>query len=84
MKTVVIDFHDFNDSKSVHEFLAERLDFPDYYGKNLDALYDVLTTDIRDVNILVLPTGRDWEQRMIKVFTDSAAENPYFSVGVKG
>ena len=28
--------------KDGHEYLMEALDFPDYYGKNLDALYDCL------------------------------------------
>ena len=27
-----------------HDYLMEALDFPDYYGKNLDALHDQLTT----------------------------------------
>lgn len=29
--------------EGLHEYLAERLPLPEYYGKNLDALYDFLT-----------------------------------------
>ena len=27
----------------LHEYIAKELSFPEYYGKNLDALYDLLT-----------------------------------------
>jgi len=27
-----------------HEYLKEKFSFPEYYGKNLDALYDLLTS----------------------------------------
>ncbi len=29
--------------KAAHEYLAARLSFPAWYGRNLDALYDLLT-----------------------------------------
>lgn len=29
--------------QQLHEIIAEGLSFPDYYGKNLDALFDLLT-----------------------------------------
>lgn len=31
------------DRKSAHEYLKSALQLPEHYGKNLDALYDVLT-----------------------------------------
>ncbi len=43
MKTVTIDGADFENSRKIHEYLADRLDFPPYYGKNMDALFDVLS-----------------------------------------
>ena len=32
-----------------HDYLAEALNLPDYYGKNLDALYDCLTKTFLDI-----------------------------------
>lgn len=32
---------------SVHHWLAAELELPDYYGHNLDALWDCLTTDVK-------------------------------------
>ena len=39
---ILIDCGDIKRQSEFHDIIAERLDFPDYYGKNLDALYDVL------------------------------------------
>lgn len=38
-----LDFNGLNNKKEVHQYLKEKLNFPDYYGANLDALYDLLT-----------------------------------------
>ena len=35
-----------SDKEEFHARIREALDVPDYYGDNLDALYDVLTEDI--------------------------------------
>ena len=42
-------------SKEVtHAYLKRKFDFPDYYGKNLDALWDLLTTLGKDTEIIIL------------------------------
>lgn len=33
--------------QAVYESLSKQLDFPAHFGNNLDALWDVLSTDIR-------------------------------------
>lgn len=43
MRTVYLDTREFTDKESSHVYLKDMLDFPDYYGANLDALYDCLT-----------------------------------------
>ena len=66
---------------SINEILARELDFPDWYGHNLDALMDCLT-DLDDTTITL--TGRDrvgfdadgfWE-----TFEDAERENPHLTV----
>ena len=84
MRTLVVDFKDFDAPQALHAFLASHLDFPAYYGNNLDALYDVLVTDDRKTNLIALPSGREWEERFLRVFRDASKENPNFSVGVRG
>ena len=38
-----LDGQKFNSKEELHSFLADKLNFPSYYGNNLDALYDCLT-----------------------------------------
>lgn len=43
MKTVVLDGGVITCMEDVHTAFADALELPDYYGRNLDALYDCLT-----------------------------------------
>ena len=43
MHIVYLDTREFTDKESSHKYLKEMLEFPEYYGNNLDALYDCLT-----------------------------------------
>ncbi|MCR3761292.1 barstar family protein [Clostridium felsineum] len=47
MKTVIIDGRDIKDKQTLHLILKRELNFPEYYGKNLDALWDCLTVDTK-------------------------------------
>lgn len=40
---VHLNFTAMKTRKELHQYLKEKLGLPDYYGENLDALYDVLT-----------------------------------------
>lgn len=42
MDIYVFDGKDFTSERRMHEIFKEKLDFPDYYGMNLDALWDCL------------------------------------------
>lgn len=46
-----------------HEYLKEKFSFPDWYGKNLDALYDMLTA-ICDPVTVVLQNGQAVEANL--------------------
>lgn len=53
MRTCVLDGEKIRDKERLHETLAEALGFPDWYGKNLDALYDCLTDGQEETEIVV-------------------------------
>lgn len=45
-KEVYIDFSTIGDMDEFYAQLKEKLPLPDYFGDNLDALYDVITGDL--------------------------------------
>lgn len=51
MKRIRLDFGKCSSKQAVHEYLKEQFGFPDYYGGNLDALYDCLTDLAEDTGI---------------------------------
>lgn len=62
------------------ELLGEALELPDWWGRNLDALYDCLTQPGCAAR-LVVEGRRDVEEtafgrRLLRVLEDAAEENP--------
>ena len=43
MKSVTIDLTNIQTPRAMHVYIAYMMNFPAYYGRNLDALHDMLT-----------------------------------------
>lgn len=52
MKIVELDFSHCHSKEAVHDYLKEKFGFPDYYGRNLDALLDVLGDLAEEIEIV--------------------------------
>lgn len=87
MKRIVLDFEGMNSKEELQEYLAKQMEFPFYYGKNLDALYDCLT-DIGEPTAVAcnLPTVQegslmeDYLKRLYRTFRDAETDNENLAV----
>lgn len=67
----------------LHTTLAEALSFPDWYGRNLDALYDCLTDISEDTELtmeegeLAFCLGERYVDQLHRLLQNAAAENPH-------
>lgn len=68
-----IDFREFDTKKELHLYLKEQCQFPDYYGCNLDALYDCLTEQHYRFEI-ILQEFNDYQEAIIETMKDAGCE----------
>lgn len=64
--------------KDGHDYLKSALNFPDYYGKNLDALYDCLC-EIGVETEITLINSNEVSRDLIDTFIDASVENELLS-----
>ena len=72
--------------KEIHAALKENLPFPEYYGANLDALYDVLVEPHEPWEITFVNTRRLWQEESLymrslkETFDDASADGANMKV----
>ena len=74
---VVLDAMRLQRKEDAHKYLREALNFPEYYGGNLDALHDCLT-ELDEVVIEFVNADKvsgGYFAKVMNVFEDSAEEN---------
>ena len=74
MDIVIIDAKRLTEKTSAHEYLQKLFSFPDYYGKNLDALYDCLSERVGMLVIVQNSEAGGYAPRVIGVLDESAAD----------
>ncbi|MFP7230916.1 barstar family protein [Bacillus subtilis] len=67
---MIIDGKDFENKEGVHDTLKDKLDFPDCYGRNLDALWDCLTGWI-DVPLTLIWRNFEFSKKFLGTYADN-------------
>ena len=83
MKKIELNFNDCNYLGEIHKVIKEAFDFPDYYGENLSALWDLLD-GYTDEQLHICVTGweslpqefSDYKAKILNIFSRVTKFNP--------
>ena len=88
MKRVTLDLTNIQTPRDMHAYIAYVMDSPAYYGRNLDALYDMLT-EISEPTLLCIrrpaalaPELQAYFPKMARMLHDAQEENGNLQVVV--
>ncbi len=82
----IIDGTKVDSRAALHETLCAQLEFPDWYGRNLDALYDCLTERFEDTEIYLRNMEAlhralgGYAEAFWTVLAEAAEENPHITM----
>lgn len=86
MVEITLDGLELETVEEVHSLFAQALPLPEYYGRNLDALFDCLTDLTADVSVRLLHRqaledrlGRRG-RALVRLLRRAAEENPHITV----
>jgi len=89
MRTIRLDGRRMGSIDEAHQYLKRRLHFPDYYGVNLDALWDLLSTQNGEIRIrLSNPDALrqklgEYGEALIRTLLEAGDANPHVRVEIE-
>lgn len=88
MRLVTIDGKEMKSKDVVHDYLQSELQIEEYYGNNLDALWDGLITYDQPIKVTIIHYHElienlgDYGFALLGVFRDTEIVNPNFRLEV--
>ena len=84
MSIYLLDGKDMTSREEAFSVIAKEMDFPEWFGKNLDALYDCLSEKSEDNTIVFVNTAileenlGDYGEKILGCFRDASDECGFF------
>lgn len=86
MEKIILDAEKMRARQKLHQYLQQALQLPDYYGGNLDALYDCLTEAAEPRVLVIASKVQDdaylgaYGAQLLQVLQDAAEANEKLQV----
>ena len=81
MEKIILDGKLMTSKVAAHKYIKGQLCFPGYYGENLDALWDLLSTMSREISIYLTNEAEmienlgEYGKLLMGIFQDASYEN---------
>lgn len=82
MREIILDVREANDPRELHDSIRNAFELRDFYGANLDALFDALTSvgQETEVTLRYRPEKQqpylNYQNKALRVLQDAQEENP--------
>lgn len=89
MRKIILDGNYMKTRDKAHKYLVKKLELPNYYGNNLDALWDYLSSYSERIDIEFINDKKaveylgDYGINIIQVFKDAEEENNRINFKIK-
>ena len=81
MNNITLKLDKFSKKEELHSYLKKKMKFPDYYGENLDALFDCLTDISTDTAVdIKYDADNELQRAVLEVFSDAVAANTHWAI----
>ena len=81
MNNITLKLDKFSKKEELHSYLKKKIKFPDYYGENLDALFDCLTDISTDTAVdIKYDADNELQRAVLAVFSDAVSKNTHLAI----